>query len=148
MDSLDLSKIKSFVDLGSGTGKAVLLAALLFPHMKKCIGIEILKELHENAVKCLKEFRALDCKCAIEFVCADCFTRDDWYCMDLIFITTTCFTTEQMQKLVKRLPLLKEGAFLITTTRALESSVLLLKKKQRVRYAKGSLLFFLWQKVG
>lgn len=39
-----------FIDLGSGVGRIVLAAALLQPKLGLCQGIEILPELHEQAV--------------------------------------------------------------------------------------------------
>ena len=38
-----------FYDLGSGTGLAVLTAALAFPQLRECVGVELIKELNEAA---------------------------------------------------------------------------------------------------
>ena len=40
-----------FYDLGCGTGKALFIAALCFP-FAKCVGIELLEGLCEQAVAC------------------------------------------------------------------------------------------------
>jgi tRNA G46 methylase TrmB len=47
-----------FYDLGSGTGKAILSAAMVY-QMKKCCGIEIFKPLHETALKQLDKLKAI-----------------------------------------------------------------------------------------
>ena len=46
---------EKFVDIGSGTGKAVLLAAALHP-LRSCVGIEIVEPLHAVAVRAKEAF--------------------------------------------------------------------------------------------
>ena len=44
---------KTFLDIGSGTGRLVIGTAALYPTMKLCKGIEILPSLHESALSYL-----------------------------------------------------------------------------------------------
>ncbi len=44
----------TFVDLGSGAGKAVLTAAMMCPNMERVVGIEILDQILYESTK-LKE---------------------------------------------------------------------------------------------
>lgn len=50
---INLSQYKNFIDLGSGDGKAVLVASLF----TNASGIEIDKELHEKAVEICKKLK-------------------------------------------------------------------------------------------
>ena len=45
-----------FYDLGSGVGVPVVMAALIHPHFKQCIGIEIISNLHKIALKLKSEY--------------------------------------------------------------------------------------------
>merc|ERR1740123_385320 len=40
---------RCFVDLGSGTGRAALCAAALFPELERCVGVELSEERHDIA---------------------------------------------------------------------------------------------------
>ncbi|MDB6123605.1 MAG: hypothetical protein JWQ71_2598 [Pedosphaera sp.] len=60
----------TFIDFGSGKGRAVLLAAA-FP-FRKVIGVEFSEELHAIAVSNIRQCRAEDRKCGeIELLCMD-----------------------------------------------------------------------------
>ncbi|ETO07420.1 hypothetical protein RFI_29968 [Reticulomyxa filosa] len=48
------SEHMTFIDLGSGIGKSLLAVSLLFPNFRKCIGIEIVRKLHEIACNSTK----------------------------------------------------------------------------------------------
>ena len=142
-----MKRINQFSDLGSGTGKAVLVAAILLPHLKKSIGIEILPGLHGCAIKAKKRVDEwLERECQVEFCCADIFENKSWLASDLVFVTTTCFTDEAMEKLEKSLQSLKDGAFVMTATRRLRTPAFELQQKTRLKYAKGSLVVYIWRK--
>ena len=47
-----------FYDLGSGTGKVCISAALCYPFFHKIIGIELLKELYDVSVQVLKSYNS------------------------------------------------------------------------------------------
>ena len=82
------------VDLGSGNGN-VLIAACLASCVTKAIGIEILSELHGQAMANCQHYKAVDwCLSDIEWdlCCADFTNEKDWMeRADLVFIHGTVF---------------------------------------------------------
>ena len=66
-----------FVDLGSGTGRAVFVAALCFPRLAACKGYEVSPPLHSDAVRCHGELSG-SVMAPVELHCADVLQRDDW----------------------------------------------------------------------
>ena len=74
---IKLNECKSFLDLGSGDGKVVLIASLF---CKNVVGIEFDSKLVKVGEKIQKELE-LDA----EFVCGD-FFKHDWSKYDVIFI--------------------------------------------------------------
>src|SRR3989344_513477 len=87
-----------FYDLGSGTGKGVLFAALLFD-LAKSTGIELVEELHggsqvalqryiEQIVPLLPENKRWQ---TVNFVNADMRTID-WSDADIVYSHCTCFS--------------------------------------------------------
>jgi hypothetical protein len=59
----------TFVDLGSGKGKAVLLAAEF--QFKRCVGVEFAKELHEAALRNFALYTGPRACTKIDSVCVD-----------------------------------------------------------------------------
>ncbi|GBG29524.1 Histone-lysine N-methyltransferase, H3 lysine-79 specific [Hondaea fermentalgiana] len=139
----------TFADIGSGTGKAVLTAALCGFH--DCLGIEIVDKLHACAEQGLDRairegLIAQDAQ--VKFVHGDSFALvDRWTQKDLIFAPTTCFTEDLMAQLTAALSALKPGARIITTTRTLTSKLLKLVLRKRFKYARGSLVFMVYERV-
>lgn len=100
-----------FYDLGSGTGKAIIAMSLLCP-FKKLIGIELMRGLWNLSMRskiCYDKtisdkfikFNALftiESSNAIEFYNGD-FLRQKWKDASIIFINSTCFTTDLMEKI-------------------------------------------------
>ncbi|GIW66924.1 MAG: methyltransferase [Candidatus Parcubacteria bacterium] len=106
-----------FYDLGSGVGKAVILAKLIF-NVKKSIGIEYLESLiqaSQTAYNKLKNFIFLNDGSVI-FINNDIFNFD-FSDGDLIFINSTCFSDEQLDILTKLSLKLKSGSKLIVLTK-------------------------------
>uniref|UniRef100_A0A7S2WE10 Histone-lysine N-methyltransferase, H3 lysine-79 specific n=1 Tax=Mucochytrium quahogii TaxID=96639 RepID=A0A7S2WE10_9STRA len=141
-----------FADVGSGTGKAVVAAAcaLVDAPFEKCVGVEIVKELHEcaeSAVAKLEESDKVDGVGKIKLYCCDGFDKTDlWIDADVIFVTTTCFTDEMINNLQSLLASkASEGTIVITTTRAFSCKSMKLLRKERVKYARGALEFMIWK---
>lgn len=96
------------VDLGSGNGRILFAAALAFP-FSKAIGLEILPELHQEALHNLDVWRErhvgtnsgnhLHSKTEFDFRCAD-FTKhgDLLSAAKLVFIHATVFDDNLMKK--------------------------------------------------
>lgn len=51
--------IQNFLDLGSGTGKIVLIAAALFPELKRAVGVELSRTRHGIAIRSRDELHNL-----------------------------------------------------------------------------------------
>ena len=127
---------ETFVDAGSGVGKAVLAAALLHP-LEAAIGIEILDDLHDAAERALaaaRRPRAAGPLAArrVELRRADALAppvawADD---ADVVFCTTTCFTPEMRAAFV-RAERLRVGAVIVTTA-PLESARFRLLRSERL----------------
>ena len=66
-----------FVDLGSGTGRAMFVAALCWPGLSCCKGYEVSPPLHSDAVRCHGELSG-SVMAPVELHCADVLQRDDW----------------------------------------------------------------------
>ncbi|CAM9133824.1 unnamed protein product [Scytosiphon promiscuus] len=114
-----------FYDLGCGTGKPVFAAAAMHP-WSRCIGMEILGDLHGICLKALKRWQGglknevtiggvRGGTAEIEFVCGD-FTVLDWSDGDVVFANSTCFGDDLMKKLAQGATALKEGAIVVTMT--------------------------------
>ena len=136
-----------FFDLGSGTGKAVLTAAALHD-FRSASGFEILRPLHDAALRahaaCSGSLRCA----AVRLVCADGFSAEPpWHEADVVFCTTTCFTDEMVERLEAGAAKLRRGARLIVTTRELSAAAgCTLLRRGKLSYGKGTLLFLVYQK--
>jgi len=116
-----------FVDLGSGTGKAVFAAALCHP-FEVCSGVEIVKSLHDIATDMRNDFEKTvrnstqvpsfvkDTK--IELICGDA-TKFDLSNIDLVFMCSTVFDYGLMSKLAKAAGVMRVGTFMITLSKDL-----------------------------
>ena len=111
----DQLKEGNFYDLGSGSGKGVIAAALIHP-FKKCIGIELLNSLYniseenrkkyeENIKKQFVEyselFSGIDKPIPIMFKLED-FLKETWTEPSIILANSTCFSAELMSDLGKK----------------------------------------------
>ncbi|QQG44321.1 MAG: methyltransferase domain-containing protein [Candidatus Roizmanbacteria bacterium] len=105
-----------FYDLGSGVGKPVILAYLLFD-FSKCVGIEILPELYKVSHSVLQRLKG-DKK--IEFINED-FLHHDFSDADIIFTHSTCFYDELWIKIINKFEKLKPGTRIITVTKSIHS---------------------------
>ncbi|OGK14819.1 hypothetical protein A3C98_00300 [Candidatus Roizmanbacteria bacterium RIFCSPHIGHO2_02_FULL_37_15] len=116
-----------FYDLGSGTGKAVILASL-FGDFSKLVGIEEIEDLHRASVDIFRRYEtevkpilpSEKQKQVIELVNSD-FLEFDISEADLIFAHSTCFYDELMIALEKKCALLRKGTKLILVTKNFNS---------------------------
>lgn len=143
-----------FYDLGSGTGKAVMLAAMFFP-LKKSAGIELLDDLHESAKTVLKRYNSeilphlndKEKKTEILFLIGD-LLEQDLTDGDIVFIHSTCFDPEMMQVIEQKLAKeLKKGSRVITVTKTLISDVFHNYKYKEFNMAWGRATAFFYEKV-
>jgi hypothetical protein len=112
---IDLGGMLNFVDLGSGTGKAVICAAML-GIFEKCTGIEIIAELHKASTQMLKTFyrhcQSISEVVNIDFILGDA-TFIDWSKTDLVFAHATCYDLPTMKRIGDTAGKLKSGSILI-----------------------------------
>jgi SAM-dependent methyltransferase len=120
-----------FLDIGSGSGKAVFAAALAHD-FDACYGIEILDGLCEISQKVLHDWErnikkqyALPYqkrRTRIHFTLGDAL-EEDWPTApsaDLVFMNSTCFSASLLRELTRKLAsYCKSGAMVITATHAL-----------------------------
>lgn len=111
-----------FYDLGCGSGKAVLTAALSFNLTKAC-GVELLPELATLANTQLNKAREeaahrtrLAC---VQFYTAD-FLKHDFMEATILFINATCISEENWNALLKKIKCLKAGTRIILTSRKIQ----------------------------
>mmetsp|Transcript_13162 Transcript_13162/g.15069 ORF Transcript_13162/g.15069 Transcript_13162/m.15069 type:complete len:282 (+) Transcript_13162:173-1018(+) len=147
-----------FVDLGSGTGKAVF-GAFLMHEFDKVVGIELLNGLHnvslelssrlddmKNKKDIKYDHRLLNKNTAIEFLCDDILEVDWWKDADLVFANSTCFSHELMKQISEKAGLMKPGAFFITFTRKIDNSHWKLLEETRHIMSWGEVTVFIQQR--
>ena len=141
---------ETFVDLGSGSGKAVLTAALLHP-LASATGIEILEPLHKAALRAHEAVLAADARALrtpeVRFECGDALSHP-WTDCDLVFVSLTCFTDEMVERVAADAQRLRSGSRLLCTSRALETgSALRLLRREPIKYGRGMLTFLAYERV-
>jgi len=115
-----------FYDLGSGNGKAVFTAALLY-EWKKCYGIEFLPALHRISIELLAHFYHLpklkkyfpEKSFNIEFIQEDFFDTD-LSNANVIFINSTAFNITVWENLVNKLKRAQPGTRIIAISKKID----------------------------
>ena len=123
-----------FYDLGSGTGKAVIAMSLFGP-FKKLIGIELLQGLWDLSMRSkifyektitdkFIKFNALftiERTNIIDFYNGD-FMREKWNNASIIFVNSTCFSQDLMEKIgIKAKKECQIDTIIITITKKLNN---------------------------
>jgi len=102
-----------FIDLGSGTGRAVVAAALRFTHLQTCIGYEVVPTLHQ-AAEFVKQQLATEASAPLEFRCTD-FREHSWESTaDIVWVSSLCMSEATLQDIRSRCTRLKPGARIVT----------------------------------
>jgi SAM-dependent methyltransferase len=136
-----------FYDLGSGTGKAVLAAAMVFPIKKSC-GIELFPSLYQAAerqkhnLKILPEFAE---KASTIVFRNENFLDADLHDATLLFINATAFFGETWRALNKHLLHLPADALLISTSKPLCEEHFVILKQTKVAMSWGIVDAFIQQ---
>jgi len=115
LNDLFITEEDVLYDLGSGVGKMVLQSYLSFP-FKKMVGIELSTKrfAHSVAAKDLLEEKGLmNSQRAILFLQED-FTESDLDDATVVYLGSTCYSLDLMNRLVKKLSKLKKGLRVIT----------------------------------
>ena len=156
-DELALTALKrgggKFVDLGSGVGKALMAAALLHS-FDECVGIELLRPLHEAAVAMLDRFdrtarQALPAsrrRVAVQLV-RDDLARIPWLDADVVLCISTTFDATLMSRIAAISNDMSVGAVFVTTTTRLPSARWAVRQRYEFDLAHGSVTAFVHEKV-
>lgn len=99
----------TFVDLGSGDGRQVLLAALLYP-FSKIKGVEVLPALHNLALSSLNRMREIVQPYpsqSVSFHQAD-IVSFDWLDADVVLLNWVCFPVTLRDQILTRAAGLKQ----------------------------------------
>lgn len=115
-----------FYDLGSGAGKAVFIAGLVFD-LSKALGIEKLDGLYEISHSLVEKLPSIpevselpaDKKINIQFIHDD-FLKVKISDGNIVFVNATCFSGEIWDGLMIQLLTLKKGARVIITSKTIE----------------------------
>lgn len=110
-----------FYDLGSGVGKAVIAAAMVYPFCR-CVGIELLPGLHHCAIQQKTRLRDVGYERSaanVAFINDNIFSFP-LYDASIIFISSTAFFAERWQALGEHLySSLKEGTYVLSVSKVL-----------------------------
>eukprot|EP00472_Partenskyella_glossopodia_P011477 CAMPEP_0197528344 /NCGR_PEP_ID=MMETSP1318-20131121/24781_1 /TAXON_ID=552666 /ORGANISM="Partenskyella glossopodia, Strain RCC365" /LENGTH=234 /DNA_ID=CAMNT_0043083403 /DNA_START=34 /DNA_END=738 /DNA_ORIENTATION=- len=113
---------KVFIDLGSGLGSPVIAAALQFPDLKECVGIELSPARHDIAEKAKAELvKEESLKAKIKFVQGNMLLYPVQEA-DIIYISSLCFPDSFMQILGKYLDENLETGTIVMSSREVKLS--------------------------
>lgn len=138
-----------FYDLGSGTGKAVILANLLFDFAES-IGIEFVESLYQCSVDVQKRFeKEFKPKISpkqhlgkLSFIHGS-FLDVDVSNADIIFMNSTCFQEDLMLALDEKLQEVKPGTQIISLSKTLKSPCYEMYRHQMYEFSwKEATVFF------
>ena len=104
------------VDLGSGTGRVVLGAALAFPALGAARDYELLPGLHAAALATHARILGLGAPCAPVVLEQGDFLEADWSDASLLFATSLCFPPELTHAVEVRARRLAPGARIVLMT--------------------------------
>lgn len=141
-----------FYDLGAGTGKAVMTAALL-NDWSKLRGVELLPALHDTSMKVLQKFQTMPevkkyfpgRQFSIDFLQQD-FLNTDISDADIIFLHATTFGPMIWDPLMEKLNVLKSGMRVIVNTKRLNTTYFDLIKEQTWLMGWGESTVFTYRK--
>lgn len=146
----------TFVDLGSGTGKAVVAAAILH-NFDQCTGIECLEGLYSISLEMLASYntrgktkledREFDTHCS--FVCGSFLDTKakDWRDADLVFANSTCYDDALMAKIANLAIGMRKGSFFVSFTKRLACQDFKILEHEMYRMSWGEATVYIMQKT-
>jgi len=115
LNELNIQPTDIFYDLGSGLGKVILQAYFNYP-FKKTVGIELSPTRYQHAInkiKILNEKNYLDSQRTLEFINAN-IVDTDLSDATIVFMCSTCYSNDLMEKISIKLSSSKKGLKVIT----------------------------------
>ncbi len=112
-----------FWDLGCGTGKALVAAALSEVGFNKICGVEYLEGLHQTTLTSLQKYETVGAKAGIDpkrcdpglfRVVKGDMREVDWSDADVIYASSICFPEELVRSLAENGKKLRKGTRIIT----------------------------------
>lgn len=130
-----------FYDLGSGTGKAVIVAAMS-GYFKKVIGIELLSYLFQASEKLAKlfnhKFATHIFKQAPEIIFKQAdYLEYDYSDADVVFVQSTCMPDKQFFEMIDKLAGLKKGSIVISITKTIYHPEFKLYESKKYQFGWG-----------
>ena len=138
----DLPQGGIFYDLGSGTGKCVVGAALLH-EFDECRGIEILENLFKTSLQLQEVFRQASNR-KISFVMGDILT-ENWADASFIFVNGTCMSPEILKQLGD-IPI-RPGTLSLSLTNSLPAENWKILEKVKNQMSWGTCTVFIQRRV-
>ncbi len=153
MRAVDAKPGENFYDLGAGTGKGVLYAALT-SDIGKAVGIELLDELHGASRLALDRYKAQVSPLLpahkqsqhIDFMCGD-MLKIDYSDADIVYTHCTCFAQPLMDGITDRFNQFKDGARIITISKGITSPCYEAMGSMTVDMAWGTATAYMYRKV-
>jgi precorrin-6B methylase 2 len=138
-----------FCDLGSGAGKAVIAASLLYP-FERCVGIELVPDLYQlsmqkkDALKTILQNNTTLTGAPIDFFNQD-LLHTPLHTFDVLYVNATCFIGDMWEHLQTKLREVKTGARIIMVSRFLHDPSFQLQHrlKQTMSWGDCSILIFI-----
>jgi SAM-dependent methyltransferase len=147
LSTLPINEETVFYDLGSGVGKAVFIAAMVFK-CKQCIGIELFLPLHQEALEIkarLATFPDYQTD-SISFIQAN-FLSVDLQKRAVIFINASAFFQPLWQDICDRLHRLSPGSLVITTSRRITFTSFKLIKSTHMAVSWGVVRVYVYKRL-
>ena len=127
LDVINTSEEIEFMDLGSGLGKALVLASLILP-CKRLVGVERLPSLAAKSKDVLNQYcndmkeSYPNVEVPTVSIVQDVFDSISFNTVDVLFACATCFSDNVVDSITSRVHELKVGAYLIILTRQITSN--------------------------
>eukprot|EP00752_Nemacystus_decipiens_P006915 g6209.t1 len=146
----------TFYDIGSGTGKPVIAAAILHP-FDRAVGIEILEGLYSTSVELLKVWEEGELRekleheepTKVEFFLGDAMDISvcDWSDATVVFANSTCFDDALMRRMASAATALRKGTIFITLTKRLPAAYFKVLEHDMFPMSWGSATVYISQKT-
>ena len=138
----------SFVDLGSGSGRAVF-AACLTCSFRRVEGIELVAGLHAASLGVCARFDGGfkqqlfgNKQAPVVRVSLGSFLDHDWSYADVVFANSTCFDDCLLENIAAQVDRLRTGAVFVSFTKAVPSPLLVQRRRFRLSMSWGPATVF------